>query len=352
MADTGVDSSLGTVPFRPSWVDRFTAWVEGLPLQAPLFYLGLGLGLVLLHMAFLWFEGGLRYDPLLPVVVFNAFAIPYLLGFIHLLDHEAVAALDTLRPALTLGAPEFVHHEFRLSHMPPVPPLIAGLILTAGTIVTESVAVVPLRYAALDRLPVFNVVFQVIDKSSAFLVGVLVYHTIRQLRLVHLVNSSHVCVNLFHLRPLQAFSRLTASTAVGIVLFVYPWMLINPELLADPVVLGYIAVFTLLALAAFVWPLYGVQSLLAREKERVLHEVDLRFEAAFSELDQRLHDGDYAAIESLNWTISSLEIQHSRLKAIPTWPWRPETLRFVLTAVALPLVLGILQYLVEQALAR
>jgi len=37
------------------------------------------------------------------------------------------------------------------------------------------------------------------------------------------------------------------------------------------------------------------------------------------------------------------------LKAIPTWPWRPETAQFVLAAIALSLVLKILRFLVEQA---
>jgi hypothetical protein len=35
--------------------------------------------------------------------------------------------------------------------------------------------------------------------------------------------------------------------------------------------------------------------------------------------------------------------------AIPTWPWKPETARLVLTAIALPLILTILQLLAAQA---
>jgi hypothetical protein len=199
-------------------------------------------------------------------------------------------------------------------------------------------------------LRLFPVVFQLVDKSSAFLFGVVIYHTVRQLRLVSAIHTKHVRVNLFNLGPLQAFSRLTASTAVGLMVGVYGWMLINPELLADPVILGFVAVITLLAVAVFVWPLHGLHRLMAMEKERTLHEIDLRFEAVFSKLNAGLRDGDYAATESLTGTIASLEIQHNKIEATPTWPWRSETAQFALTAIVLPLVLAILQSLVEGAL--
>jgi hypothetical protein len=84
------------------------------------------------------------------------------------------------------------------------------------------------------------------------------------------------------------------------------------------------------------------------EKARMLHDIDFHFEAVFSKFDQRLRDDDYAAIERLNATIASLEIQHKRITVIPTWPWRPETGRWALTAIALPLILTILQLLAAQ----
>ena len=130
---------------------------------------------------------------------------------------------------------------------------------------------------------------------------------------------------------------------------IYGWMLINPDLLADPVSLAFVGLFTILAIAVFVWPLWGVHRLIETEKARILYELDLHFEAALSKFDQRFRDDDYAAIERLNPTIASLEIQHGRIAAIPTWPWRPETVRFALAAIILPLILTILQFLAAQA---
>jgi hypothetical protein len=337
-------------PYRPSWIDRFNDGVEKLPLRAWIFHAVFAIVLLLVQILFLWLDGGLHAVELLPVIIFNSVATPFGFAVVHVLDNQAVTAVNSLRPTLDATEQEFDDYKYRLSTMPFLAPLIAGLAVTAITLVTPLVTTEPIRYAALEQLPIFAVVYHIIDKSSAFLVGVFLYHTLRQLRLVNSINSKHVRINLFHLGPVQAFSRLTASTALGFVVFVYAWMLINPELLADPLLFGLAMLFTLLALVVFVWPLWGVHGLIETEKARALHEIDLRFEAVFSKLNQRIHDDAYAGTETLNATIASLEIQHKRMSAIPTWPWRSETARFAVTAIALPLILTILQFLVARAL--
>lgn len=174
-------------------------------------------------------------------------------------------------------------------------------------------------------MPIFNVVFQIIDKGSAFLFGVVFYHTVRQLRLVNTINIHLVRVNLFNLRPLQAFSRPTASTTIGLVVSVYGWLLINPDLLTDPIIFAWVGVITILAVAVFVLPLMGVHRLMEKEKDRLLEEIDDNFEKVLLKFNKGLQDDDYSVIERLNGTIASLDIQHNRIRNIPTWPWRQET---------------------------
>jgi len=350
MADTTTPNSIER-PYKPSWIDRFTDWVEKLPVRGWVFYLGFGTALILGQILFLWLDGGLNVaEELLPIIIFNGLLTPFVLALIHHLDHQAVTALKTTRPTLEMTEPEFDELQYKLSNMPAGTTLIAGLIMLVLVILMEQVSTLPARYAALEQLPVFIIVFQIVDKSSAFLLGVFVYHTARQLRMVNAINSNYTRVSLFNLGPLQAFSKLTASTAVGLVVGIYGWMLINPELLADPVSLTFVGLFTIVAVAVFVWPLYGTHKLMETEKARMLHELDLRFEAAFSEFNQRFRDDDHSAMERLNGTITSLEIQYRRIAAIPTWPWRPETARFALGAIALPLILTILQFFIAEAL--
>jgi hypothetical protein len=339
-------------PYRPSWIDRFNNWVEGLPVRAWIFYVAFVIMLILVQILFLWFDGGLQAEEILPVVIFNGWATPYLLGLLHLLDNQAVIALDSMESSLDMTEPEFDEFQYKLSTMPVLAPLAAGLTLLVLVILMEQFSAVPSSYAVLEQLPLFAVVFQIIDKSSAFMYGVMIYHTIRQLRLVTAINSTYLRVSLFNVGPSQAFSRLTASTAVGLTVGVFAWLLINPELLASLVSVGFTAALTVLAVTVFVWPLLGAHRRMEAEKARRLHDIDLQFEAVFAEFNQQLRDGDYSASKRLHETISSLEIQHSRITAIPTWPWKPETARVALTAIALPLILMIIQYFVLQALDR
>jgi hypothetical protein len=88
------------------------------------------------------------------------------------------------------------------------------------------------------------------------------------------------------------------------------------------------------------------------EKEKALHEIDIRLEATFAKFNQLVQEDDYAATDRLNGVIASLETQYQRISAIPTWPWSEETARLGLTAIALPLILMIIQSFVLQALNR
>jgi hypothetical protein len=218
------------------------------------------------------------------------------------------------------------------------------------TILLEQLRVTPVRYAALEQLPLFTVIFQIIDKSSAFLFGIFFYHTFRQLRLVNTILGHHIRIDLFNLRPLQAFSRLTASTAAGLVVGVYGWILINPELLADPLIFGFLLIITILAVTVFVWPLYGVHKRMEAAKDKALQEIDLRFKTVFAKFDRGFQDDDFSSIEGLNGVLASLELQRNRIKAIPTWPWSPETAQFAITTIGLPLVLAIIRFFVERYL--
>jgi len=336
-------------PYKPSWIDRFNNWVEVLPIQWWIFYIGFGFALILVQLLFLWLDGGLQARVLFPIIVFNGLATPFLFTLIHLFDNQAVTALNSMRPTLVMTEPDFDQFQYKLANMPVGPPLIAGVILVVVALLLDQFVIVPIRYAALEQLPVFGIVFHILDKSSAFFFGVFIYHTIRQLRLVNTINLHHVRIRLFNLGPAQAFSRLTASTAVGLVIGMYVWLLLNPELLTNPISFGFVGSITVLAVVAFVWPLWGVHRLMEGEKEKTLHDINLQFETVFERFNQRIRDEDYSAIEKLNWTISSLEIEYKRIKAIPTWPWKPETARFALTAIALPLILRVLQFFVERA---
>ena len=337
-------------PFKASWIDHINDWVINLPISAWVFFFGLGIILFALQVLFLWLEGGLRDSDLLRVIAFNGFFSPFLLALIYLLDLQARVALDAMRPVLALDESDLERYQYEISHMPARLVLITGFSMATFAILLERLWIAPASYTELGQMPIFTLVFQVIDKSSAFLFGVFIYHTIRQLRLVNFINVNYVRISLSHFRPLQAFSKLTATTAVGLLAGVYGWMIINPDLLGDPVIIGFALAITALAVTVFALPLSSIHNRMKLEKEKMLDVLDLNFGKLFSQLNQSLYHEEHAAVERLNGTITSLEIQYKRIKALPTWPWNAETAKFVFSAIGLPLILAIIQFLVEQTI--
>jgi hypothetical protein len=336
-------------PFKPSFIDRSQNWIETLRVPPWVFYAALGMVFVLAQILFLLLEGGMNLEVLLPIILFNGLAVAFVLGLLHYLDNQAVASLKSMKPVLDMTESEFDEYEYRISTMRSLPPLIIGILLVALLLFSE-IWIVPVRYAAMEQMPIFTVVYHVFDKLAAVVMGIFMYHTYVQLRVVGAVNSKHVRVNLFNLGPLRAFSRLTAVTAVGLVFGVYGWMAINPDLLVTLSAILSIVSITILSTLVFVLPLYGVHTLMVKAKEKELHDIDLRFESVFSKFNKGLAEDDDAAVERHSGKIASLEIQRRRVEAIPTWPWRPETGRIALTMIAIPLIMTVIRFIIDLTL--
>ncbi len=69
-----------------------------------------------------------------------------------------------------------------------------------------------------------------------------------------------------------------------------------------------------------------------------------RWQACTAELYRGSIGGDWAGADRLNATLAALERGRTAIERIPTWPWRPETLRSVVAALVLPVVIGLFQY--------
>jgi hypothetical protein len=128
----------------------------------------------------------------------------------------------------------------------------------------------------------------------------------------------------------------------------YVWTALNPA--SDVIGIGMLLLIAALVVAAFVWPLLGVHRLLVEEKGRMLDEASLRLEAAIVELRQRMDSGKLEGMTDLNMAIASLELKQNALNRVSTWPWQPETVRWLVTALVLPLALWIIQFVLQRIL--
>lgn len=178
------------------------------------------------------------------------------------------------------------------------------------------------------------------------------YHTIHQLRLVNHIYSKHTRVNLFQMKPLYAFSSHSAFTALSLAAIPYGWIGINPgEWQTKPVVVFVMLGITVLAVAAFAWPQLGIHRLQIAEKDRLVEEASKRLEATIVELHQRVDAGKIEGMFEMSSAISSLKTELGILEETPTWPWRPETVRWLGSALLLPLGLWLVQLLLQRVLS-
>jgi hypothetical protein len=335
-------------PYPPSWADRHKLWVARLPGPSWPYYLGLGLALIALQAAILWAEGAYPVGTLFPSHAFIAVMMPLFLALCHFLDDRAAAAMATLRPALTTSEEQYNRLHYQLTTMPARPALVVSLGGLAFILIMNATTGTPGAFGALAGFPLSNVMIRSMYVLVWWFIALFLYHTVHQLRTIHLVYTQHTRVNLFRMRPLYGLSAVTALTGVSLAGITYGWMAINPGLLGEPVAIAIVLPITILALVTFVWPLLGIHRLLVEENGRLIDECSIRLEAAIADLHQRVDGGALTAMDDLNKTITSLELELNLLEKIPTWPWRSETVRLLLTALALPLGLWLVQYVLQQ----
>jgi hypothetical protein len=344
-------------PYPPSWVDRFTDWVERLPIPWWLFYLTVGLLLEAIQVYILW-SGGI-FDAFGVHVFQFYFPINYVFALfvMHGLDRRGSTALERFRPALRPGPGVEVRVVYELTSLPARPTLLAGLaglafgvvgILSSGQNLRAypmfGMNVTPAGYAfaAVTFIPTLWVWFTFI------------YHTIHQLRVVRRIYAQETRVDLYRLRPIYALAELTALAAVGFAVYTYPWLedLLNAASELNLAVVVLNVPFFAWPIVIFLWPLWGAHRTLVELKEAALTEAATRSKSLSALLHERIDQQKLSAIDEVHKAITALEFETVRLLKIPTWPWHPGTFRGLLAAVLLPLVLWIVQFGLQRLLVK
>jgi hypothetical protein len=339
--------------YSASWVDRLTGWVNQLPGHNWSYYLGLAVILFGLLVLALWIEGFFDSFKADPAPIFVALAIPYMLAIINLFNQTASSAFEKMRPGLKTTDEEFSQLEYQLTTLPSVPTLLAGFLGVGCIFLLEAISGEPYQLDALAAFPISASLFRILYMILWWVFGTLLYHTIHQLRLIGRIYTSHTRINLFRMKDLYIFSNLIALTAVCIALLPIGFLLANPWApWNEPVVFATVLVVQLIALVTFIWPHVGIHRLQVAEKEHLLVEANQRFETAINLLHKRVDDGKIEGSMDMNMTIASLKSELNTIEKIPTWPWQPETLRLLISALALPLGVWFIQFILQRILAQ
>jgi hypothetical protein len=337
-------------PYPPSWVDRLTDWVRGLPGPSWAFYLGVWLVLFSIETVVKWADGAYPVGTFFPYHAVSVAWSTYLLALIHYLDDVAGSALHEFRPALQVSDTEFATLRYQLTTLPERATLIAtglGFVISNAVIVLfstpASIALIKINTSPLSS--VLDYTFAVVGWS---IWAVLIYHGVRQLRWVSRLYASAPHLDLFRPGPLYAFAGLSARTAVGLVALPYAAIAASPGVLNTPATPLVMVPLTLLAVLIFFAPLIGVHRILDSQKRRLQDELGGRLGAANVKLQRYMDDNKVSEMSGLKDGIEGLVAMQDALSKLRTWPWQPGTLGGLGAALLLPIVIWGLQRLLER----
>ena len=338
------------VAYKASWIDRLLATVERLPVPYWLVYLALFVVEVAVIHILSWVDGWVppfqfeRINLSFPLWTWGPLAA------MTYLDSVALAAIREFRPLLKVDDEGLRQLEYEFTTMPSRPVIISGLLWSA----TYAVLTYFLGPTWAQLYPVGPLALTVGFAVGlfAFITGsTIYYHTIRQLRLVSQTVVKVSTFDLFRLDPVYAFSRLTAQTGVAWIFLLSISLLLFPSGL-NPIPIILLSAFQIsLALAAFVLPLWSVHKRLATEKRSLLADISSRVQAASRRLHRHLDEDDLTRIGDVKDAFAALAAEHAVIDKIPTWPWRAGTLGGILSALALPIVLFLIQRILQRWLA-
>ncbi len=337
------------LPYPKSWINRLFDWIEELRGPYWLFYVLLGLAMVGLETALKWHDGLYPVGSLFPFHVVFAGAMAVGLWGLDEATRSAREATHALRPMLKLNTAEQIGLEYRLRHIPPKATfwvsVLAGLLGGAFYIWLF----VQMPNTKLLQGSVLGITFDVlIFLSYGFWQGAFVYATLHLQSQIGRVYAQYVNVDLLFPQPLYALSAVSTRAAIVTLFVAYLWAFTFPTGPYYTFMLGIILIFGTIGLAILVLPLRGVHLRLLTEKRQRQAELGDRIKSTIAKLYDRADTGNYSDIDGLNKLLSSLELTRQTIDRTSTWPWQPDTPRWLLTAILLP----ILVWLVQRILSR
>jgi hypothetical protein len=340
-------------PYAPSWVNRFNDLLDSVPVPTPLLYL---LIWIIFHAALIalrWRDG--TYPPgtfYVPDFVLGSTGLIFVM-LVHYLDEWAVKKLTEYRWALRVTDDEFDALRYRLAVLPALPTALTGAFMVGFAILTLIFVGQSYDFLYLNLVTPSGTLQLANFLFSWWAFGALSYHALHQLRVGSHIATHHLEVNLFQLDTLYAFAGLALRTAVGWLIVAYAWALITPNLFRGASAIAVTVVFMqIVAIVTFIVPLIGAHSMLAERKGALQRDIGARIEAVVNELNASVEARDVDELAKLNTMLSSLTMAEERINKTPTWPWRPGTLSWLVTAVLLPLGLWLLQTVIQDIVLR
>ena len=327
--------------YNPSYINHLSNWLEGLSGTTWVYYFGLGAFLLVLQSATAWLEGVIPVGVFLPIHIFLAAAITFIIAVIAFFDRLARSALETIKPSLTIDEVKYKELEYQLTNIPALKSILASALTLTIVVFIEIITGEVFQIEALRGYPISMYLFRVTYLICWWFFGVFIYHTTHQLGLINRIYTNYTLIDLFRMHPLYGFSNLAALTAGSLLMLPYGWLYINPSIkLTNPVVLSMYFIISTIAVITFLLPQLGIHRLQNAEKKYLLDEINQRYKITMEEIHKYVDSRNFNDTSNIISTQNALGSERDTIKKISTWPWQPETFRWLFTAMVLPTLNG------------
>lgn len=329
-------------PYKLSWIDRYFKWVERLPLSPYLSYLLLYLLFASAHHIILWTSGALPIGEFSQGILFTIEFWMFLqMAAFHYFKNQAEAGLVLFRPALGMSEREFEKLRFSFVNFSARPALI-GALVSIGIALALFFSPIQLVSSMFKATPLASVLTILLFLGSPFAFGFF-YFVFRSLVGINRLYTKVKHINLFNLGPLYVLSRFTSR--VGILFILY--LVVNSltigawgsQQTGEAIASFYLVFNGLIAILAFVLPLWGIHVRLAAAKEAAATENNQLIQEHFAAIQKNVKQGKVDKVASLRASNSALLEYRQELKRISTWPWDTATLRTFITALLVPMTI-------------
>ena len=126
--------------------------------------------------------------------------------------------------------------------------------------------------------------------------------------------------------------------------------LLTPELMVTSAFMIVVVLAMLLSLATFLMPLYGIKRRILAEKNQLMEATGLEIEIAYDRLAKAIKAGDSKKLADVRTILDLVHRKKDFVHSIPVWPWNPGTFTALVSAIILPIILGILSRIMQRVL--
>jgi hypothetical protein len=341
------DTALVQAPERGQ-IDSIIDRVERLPVSPLLWIIGLFAAWAVLLNAGLWLAGVLPVGSIDLDVLFAPMIGAYAVGLLIVLDGVAGSALRDFAPALgDAPAGRRLARDLRTT-----PDLQVILVVVAlEVVITGSYVADPVSRPLLLTRPPAGIAVSLLAYWTAIAsMSVLVLRSLRQLWLVSRLHAAADNIDLFNSTANNALSRLTAATAVGIIIFAVPFVIALPNAPRQGSIVSLVTglIFIALGAAIFVLPLRGMHHRLVVQQRRLLIASAERLKTTIARVHETVETNDMARADELQKTLTSLLSERDVVSRLSTWPWSAGTFRGFASAIVLPVLIWLLIRVLER----